>query len=67
MKVIFKVILKSWNKVSLREQRGGVGLNWEKYCVGLFNVSEHVDHFKAMKYFCEKKREIVRSGSTAPN
>ena len=42
------------------------GHNWEKYFIGLFHVSEHVDHFKAIKYFCEKKREIVWSGGTPP-
>ena len=43
---------------------GGGGHNWEKYFIGLFHVSEHVDHFKAIKYFREKKREIVWSGGS---
>ena len=60
MKTIFKVILKSLNNVSRREH------NWEKYFIGLLHVSEHVDHFKAIKYFCEKKQEIVWSGGTPP-
>ena len=37
------------------------GHNWEKYFIGLFHVLEHVDHFKAIKYFCDKKQEIVWS------
>ena len=37
-----------------------------KYFIGLFHVSEHVDHFKAIKYFRAKKREIVWSGGTPP-
>ena len=61
MKVMFKVILKSLNHVNGGEQRGGVH-NCEKYFIGLFHVSGHVDHFKAIKYFREKKREIVWSG-----
>ena len=43
----------------VREGEGGH--NWEKYFIGLFHVSEHVDHFKAIKYCREKKREIVWS------
>ena len=35
------------------------GHNWEKYFIGLFHISEHVNLFKAIKYFHEKKREIV--------
>ena len=42
------------------------GDNWGKYFIALFHVSEHVDHFKAIKYFREKKREIVWSGGTPP-
>ena len=36
-----------------------VGHNWEKYFIALFHVSEHVDHFKAIKKIHEKKQEIV--------
>ena len=39
-----------------------MGRNWGKYLIGSFYVSEHVDHFKRQKYFCEKKREIVWPG-----
>ena len=65
MKLIFKVISKSLHEVNGGEPRGGVH-NWEKYFIALFHVSEHVDHFKAIKYFREKKREIVWSGGTPP-
>ena len=30
--------------------------NWEKYFIALFHVSEHVDHFKAIKKFKRKNR-----------
>ena len=30
-------------------ERGGGGKNWEKYFIGLFHVSEHLGHFKAIK------------------
>ena len=63
-RIIFKAILNSLNNVSQRDLRGRGGHNWEKYFIGLFHVSEHVDHFKAIKYFCEKKREIVWSGGS---
>ena len=49
MKEIFKVILKSLNIISQRSHIGVGGHNWEKYFIGLFHVSEHVDHFKAIK------------------
>ena len=39
-----------------------VGHNLEKYCIALFHVSEHVDHFKAIKKIHEKKQEIVWFG-----
>ena len=42
------------------------GHNWGEYFIGLFHVSGHVDHFKAIKYFREKKREIVWFGGTPP-
>ena len=45
---------------------GEGGDNWGKYFIALFHVSEHVDHFKAIKYFLEKIREIVWSGGTPP-
>ena len=45
---------------------GGRGQNWEIYFTGLFHVTEHVDHFKAIKYFCDKKQEIVWSLGTPP-
>ena len=41
-----------------RDLGGRVGHNWEKYFVSLFHVSEHLDHFKAKQYFCEKKRKL---------
>ena len=31
-------------------ERGG-GHNWERYCIGLFHVSQHVDHFEARLFF----------------
>jgi hypothetical protein len=43
-----EVILNSLNNVSRGEHRGGVGHNWGKYFIGLFHVSEHLDHFKAI-------------------
>jgi hypothetical protein len=36
--------------VSQRDLSGQSGHNWEIYFIGLFHVSEHVDHFKAIKY-----------------
>jgi hypothetical protein len=30
------------------KREGGVGHNWEKFCIGLFHVSEHLGHFKAI-------------------
>ena len=55
---ILEAILNSLNNVSRGEQRGGVGHNWEKYFIGLFHVSEHLGHFKAIKKNW-KKSEIV--------
>ena len=37
------------------ENRKGVGHNWGKYCIGLFHVSEHLGHFKAIQNFTRKK------------
>ena len=52
MEVIFRLILKSLNNVNGGEQRErGGGHNWEKYFIGLFHVSEHVEHFKATFFF----------------
>ena len=45
-------------------REGGVGHNWEKYFIGLFHVSEHLGHFKAIKKN-RKKTEIVWSGGTS--
>ena len=36
------------------ENREGVGHNWEKYFIGLFHVSEHLVHFKAIQNFTRK-------------
>jgi hypothetical protein len=49
------VILSSLNNVSRGEKRGGVGHNWEKYFIGLFHVSEHLGHFKAITKKLGKK------------
>ena len=50
-----------------RGLRGG-GHNWKKKIIDFFHVSEHVDHFKAIKVFSlRKKPEItgkVWSGGT---
>jgi hypothetical protein len=48
-------ILNSLNNVSRGDQR--VGHNWGKYFIGLFHVSEHLGHFKAI--FFNGKTEIV--------
>ena len=42
-----------------------MGHNWEKYFIGLFHVSEHLGHSKAIKK-SRKKTEIVWSGGTSP-
>ena len=42
-----------------RERMRGAGHNCEKYIICLFHVSEHVDHFKTIQIFHEKKQEIV--------
>ena len=54
-RIIFKAILNSLNNVSQRDLRGRGGHNWEKYFIGLFHVSEHLGHFKAIKKKSEKK------------
>ena len=36
-------------------KRGAGCPNWGKYFIGLFHVSEHADHFKAIQIFHEKK------------
>ena len=51
MRPISGLLLVSLNVLSTWEQRGRGGHNWEKYFIGLFNVSEHVDHFKAIQKF----------------
>ena len=43
--VNIEAILNSLNNVSRGEQRGRMGHNLEKYCIGLFHVSEHLGHF----------------------
>ena len=44
----------------------GGGHNGKKF-IDFFHVSEHVDHFKAMKFFSPwKKTEIVRLGDIPP-
>jgi hypothetical protein len=51
------------------ENREGVGHNWGKYFIGLFHVSEHLGHFKAIKRKVGKKwkkMEIVCLGGTTP-
>ena len=48
-----------------RGLRGGVIIG--KIFIDFFHVSEHVDHFKAIKVFSlRKKTEIVWSGGTPP-
>ena len=47
------------------ENREGGGHNWEKYFIGLFHVSEHLGHSKAIKK-SRKKTEIVWLGGTSP-
>ena len=47
------------------EERGWVGHNCEKYFIGLFHVSEHLDHFKAIQKKVGKKRKLF-CGSTYP-
>ena len=37
-----------------RRTERGVGHNWGKYSIGLFNVSEHLGHFKAIQNFTKK-------------
>ena len=56
MRTILEAILNSLNNVSRGEQRGGVGHNWEKYFIGLFHVSEHLGHFKAIQKIGEKRK-----------
>jgi hypothetical protein len=43
-----------------------VGHNWEKHFIALSHVSEHVDHFKAIKKTPKKKQEIVWLGGNPP-
>jgi hypothetical protein len=38
---------KKSNKISIGIMRKNY--NWEQYFIALFHVSEHVDHFKALK------------------
>ena len=54
MRTILEAILNSLNIVSRGEQRGRLGHNWEKYFIGLFHVSEHLGHFKAITNFTRK-------------
>ena len=42
------------------DKRGGGGHNWGKYFIGLFNVSEHEDHFKTRK---NRKLDYVMGNS----
>ena len=49
-----------------RGLRGGVIM--EKKFIDFFHVSEHVDHFKAIKVFSlRKKPEMVWLGGTPPH
>ena len=32
-------------------REGGGGHNWEQYFIGLFHVSEHLGHFRAIQNF----------------
>ena len=43
------MLLISLNVLSTWEQRGMGSHNWEKYFIGLFHVSEHVDQIKAIQ------------------
>ena len=47
------------------ENREGGGHNWEKYFIGLFHVSEHLGHSKAIKK-SRKKTEIFGRGVPPP-
>ena len=44
-------------------ERGEGGHNWWKEIIGYFHVSEHTDHFKAIKNYV-KKTEIVWFGDS---
>ena len=48
------------------ENREGVGHNWEKYFIGLFHVSEHLGHFKAIKKKPEKNGNCLVGGYPPP-
>ena len=43
-----------------------MGHNWEKYCIGLFHVSEHLGHFKAITNFKRKMENILVWGYPPP-
>ena len=45
---------------------GGVGHNWEKYFIGLFHVSEHLGHFKAITKKSGKTGNFLVGGGTSP-
>ena len=47
-------------------REGGVGHNWEKYFIGLFHVSEHLGHSKAIKKKSEKNGNCLVGGYLPP-
>ena len=58
--------MNSLNNVSRGEQRGGWGHNWGKYFIGLFHVSEHLGHSKAIQKKSEKKGNCLVGGTSPP-
>ena len=46
--------------------RGVGGHNWEKYFIGLFYISEHLGHFKAIQKSYKKKLEIEFGWKVVP-
>ena len=65
MKWVFIFVIYEGN-IESDSQKSKQGHNWKKCFIGLFHVSGHVDHFKSIKYFHEKKRETVLVGGTPP-
>ena len=57
MRPISGLCLISLNVLSTWEQRVREGHNWEKHFIGLFHVSELVDHFKAIQYLLRKEKK----------
>ena len=43
-----------------------MGHNWEKYFIGLFHVSEHLGHFKAIQKKSGKKEIVWLEGISPP-